>query len=269
MLSEPNFEIWILPRNLRTASEKVSILLRRSYFEILCLNVQRELEELIEDLALGAPYENFIEQVEKLKLIREPICSWEYGIKPILLALRGLKLRKPNLRIICYKSSLAEDSSIKNATKIAALIFRVNSTGKIDVKEWRSLIYEIIEETDRFIDEEAYYLLRALSGLLKKLRGKALCISDFSGKHLMRYLKKNGVKVRLRYIFTPYYFTPLEVLMREASKKLREGKEISDERLVKLVRLHAEYIREYVLTSINYDDAYFRWVKNKRFAEYF
>ena len=251
------------------ASKRAAKLLMSEDFEVLYLNVHRKLEGLIEDLALGAPYEKFIEQIEKLKLIHEPISSWEYGIKPILLALRGLKLRRPNLRIICYKNPLFEDLSDKNAAEVAALIFRVNSTGKIDVKEWRNLIYKIIGEADSFINEEANYLLRASGELFRKLKTKAVCISDFSGKHFVRYLRKTGVKISLRYIFTPYYFTPLEVLIREAARKLRRGTEISDERLIKLVRFHAEYIREYVLPSTNYDNAYFKWLKDKRFMSIF
>jgi len=263
------FEIWILPNNLRTAFEKAATLLKTNYFDILCLNLQRELEELIKDLALGAPYEKFIERVKEMDLIKEPISSWEHRIKPILLAVRGLKLRRPNLRIICYRSSLAENLSIKNATRVATLTFRVNSTGKISVEEWRSLIYKLMDETNKLIGEEANYLLETLSNLPLGEKAKAVCTSDFTGKSLMENLKKIGVKASLRYIFTPYYFTPLEVLMRKAAKEIRDGSEINDEDLIRLVKLHAEYVREYVLTSMDYDSAYFRWVKDKRFAEYF
>lgn len=260
------FEIWILPHNLRASYERAAGLLRRVEFDDLYLNIRRDLGGLIEDLALGAPYENFIEEIRRLRILRETVSPWEKTIKPILLILRGIKLKKPNLRIICYRNPDFDDLSIREAEEIALLTFRVNSIGKVDVKKWRSLIRKVIDETSTSIEDEANYILEAYNEAATEKR-RAVCISDFSGKHLLRRIREVGVEATLRYIFLPYYFTPLETLMREAAVMLRKGSVISDERLVKLVRLHAEYIREYILTSADYDEAYMRWIRDRRFKE--
>jgi len=259
------FEIWILPHNLRVAYERAAEILRGIDFEDLYLNLRRDLEELVEDLALGAPYENFIEQI-RVRFPREPISYWENTIKPMLLFLRGIKLRKPNLRIICYKDSAFDDFSIETAEKIAMLTFRVCSSGKVELEEWRKLIYEVMDKSFASVEDEVDYILETYN---KAAGGRrSICISDFSGRYLLRKIRESGVNASLRYIFVPYYFTPLETLIRETAEKLKRGLTMDDERIVKLVRLHAEYIREYILMCANYDEAYFKWLKDKRFQEY-
>lgn len=261
------FEIWVLPHNLRKAYERAANLLKEADFDNLYLNIRRDLEELIKDLALGAPYEKFIEEIRRLKILRENVDHWEKIIKPILLFLRGIKLKKPSLRIMCYKNPVFDDLFIREAEEIAILTFRVNSTDRVDVEEWRNLLYRIIDDATESIEDEANYILRTYGENVNK-RGRTICLTDFSGKHLLRMIKSAGVDSIMRYIILPYYFTPLETLMRETAALLRRGFIISDERLTKLVRLHAEYIREYVLTSSEYDEAYERWLKDKRFKDY-
>jgi hypothetical protein len=51
----------------------------------------------------------------------------------------------------------------------------------------------------------------------------------------------------------------LETLRREAAKE-----DTTDERIKELVRLHIKYIKEYVFTSRNPDEAYRRWVLGQR-----
>lgn len=260
------FEIWVLPHNLRIAYERAAELLRRVEFDDLYLNIRRDFEGLIEDLALGVPYENFIEEIRRLGILRETMKPWEKTVKPLLQVLRGIKLKNPALRIICYKSPDFDDLSIRKAEEIAILTFRVNSTGKVDVEEWRRLIYRIIDEASASIEDEAEYILRNYNEDAARER-RAICITDFSGKHLLRRIRELRGETTLYYIFLPYYFTPLETLMREAAAMLRRGTVISDERLIKLVRLHAEYIREYILTSADYDEAYMKWLRDRRFKE--
>lgn len=260
------FEIWVLPPNLRAASERVAESLKNVDFNILYLNIQRGLDHLVEDLALGAPYEQFIEEVKRLNILRESISSWERPLKPILLAIRGLKLKRPYLRFICYRSPKLENLSIEKAERAAILTFRVNSTGKVDVEEWRKIIYEILDVGDVSIEDETKYILETYTEIGGWQR--AVCISDFSGRHILSRIRNAGMNATLRYMILPYHFTPIEVLVREAAGMLRRGTSISSERLIRLVRLHAEFIREYILTSVDYDEAYSKWVRDGRFREY-
>lgn len=262
MMVQGKIEIWILPNNLRVASERAAHILKNSEYEALFLDIRRELNDLVEDLALGAPYEHFIDEVRRLNILREPISSWEHQFKPIFSALRGLKIRSPCVRIFCYRSPRSEDSLIKRAEKIALLTLRINSTGKVDVKEWRETIYDSISESASYIDEAAEYILRIYHE--ENLRGKStIIISDFSGRNLLKRLRDAGISASLRYLLLPYYFTPLETLIRETAVMLRKGSDIGDERIITLANLHADYIRNYILTSSDYDEAYFRWIKDR------
>lgn len=260
------FEVWFLPHNLRSAYERAAIFLKDVDFDALYLHAPRELNHIIEDLALGAPYEQFIEEVKKFNILRESINSWEYRFKPILSAIRGLKLRRPNLKIICYRDSFFDNLSVKDAEKIATLILRANVTGKVDVGEWRSIICRIIGNVSSLIDNEGNYILKTW---IESCWGrKTICLSDHPAKGLIKRMRELGIKAALLYIFTPYYFTPLEVLIREFIAAGERGLNISDERVERLVKMHASFIRDYILTSNNYDEAYFRWLRNGNYKKY-
>lgn len=255
-----DFEIWVLPNNLRVGVQKASIFLRHFDFNVLCLNIQQNIEDLIEDLALGASYEGFIKRLKEMNLLYEPISSWKYWFEPILLALRGIKIKKPELKIICYKSPMYERILIEFAEKIAILTLKTILTERIDVSEWRNLIHKVIFSS-RYLNHEAKHIIEALNKINGNIR--ALCISDFSARNLMKILREHGVKSRLRYIFSPYYFTPIEVLLREAARAFIKGIELNNGRITELVSLHTKFIREYVLLSANYDEAYFKWIRNR------
>mgnify|MGYP000313990961 CR=1 FL=1 len=255
-------EILVLPHNLRIASERAAAFLRSFDFDVLYLNIPRELGILIEDLALGAPYEEFINRVSESGILRELLVSWEYRIKPILLAVRGLKIRKPHLEIICYRNRKLESLSVEKSEEIAALTLRVSITGRIDVEEWKSVVYRMLCETAMLTNEEDSYIYE---NWIRHSGKRAILLMDYLPKRLLNEFKKNGVKTILRYAFTPYYFTPLEVLIRETAMALEEkGKSsIDNERIEVLVRMHVEFIRDYILVSENYDEAYFKWLRDK------
>ncbi|MEM2162942.1 MAG: hypothetical protein QXR84_05090 [Candidatus Bathyarchaeia archaeon] len=257
-----NFEVWFLPHNLKAAYERAATLLKSIDFNILYLHVPRELNWLINEIALGAPYEQFIEAVKKTNILRESIGSWEYRFKSILLAIRGLRLRRPNLKIICYRSSLSENLSTRNAEEIAKLILRVNITGKVDIEVWRNIVLSIINNVSSSADDESNYILKTF--IESGCRQKAICLSDYPARRLVKRLREMGIKAFLRFIFTPYYFTPLEILIRESIAAMEKGLTISDERIESLVKTHAEFIRDYILTSDNYDEAYFKWLRAMR-----
>ena len=91
-------EVFALPTHLRVASERMAEVIRGSKFDALFLNLSRRLNVLVRALAEGVPYEEFIEMVRERALIPEPLSSWEYWVKPILLAVRGILNEKPELR---------------------------------------------------------------------------------------------------------------------------------------------------------------------------
>lgn len=261
------FELWFLPNNLRAASEKAASLLKSIDYDVLYLNVPRELSWLVNELALGAPYENFIDEVERLNILRESIVSWEYRFKPIFLAIRGLKSRRPGSEIMCYRSSVLENQSIRVAEEVAAMILRVNIAGKVDVEEWRCILSEITSRISRFVNDESNYVLETWMRIHRKRR--AICILDYPARGIVNRARQLGIRAVLRYVYTPYYFTPLELLIREFTIASERKLNISDERIRKLVKMHADFIRNYVLTSTDYDEAYFKWLMDGHYKQYY
>ncbi|MEM2464178.1 MAG: hypothetical protein QXL85_00995 [Candidatus Bathyarchaeia archaeon] len=257
----PNeFELWFLPHNLRAAYERAATLLKSVDFDILYLHAPRELNWLVDELALGAPYEQFMETVQKISNLRESLNSWEYRFKPILLTIRGLRLRKPSLKIICYRSIFSENLSVKDAEDVAKLILRTNVTGRVDVEEWRNVVSRIINNISSSVNEESDYIFKTW---IKIGEGrKTVCLSDYPAREIIKRMRKFGIKAFLRYVFTPYCFMPLEVLIREFIITDKRKLDISDERVTTLARMHVEFVREYILTSDNYDEAYFKWLRN-------
>lgn len=264
MLAE--FEIWFLPNNLRISSEKAANLLRVSDCDVLYLNIPRELNWLVDDLAYGAPYEQFIEEVKRLNIIREPIAKWEYKLKPILLEIRGVKLRRPGLEIICYRKNDLENLSTEIAEEIATLILRTSISGRANVREWRNIISRIVNDVASLADNECNYILR--TWMESYCGRKTICLVDYPARRLLRRARELGIKAALRCIFTPYIFTPLEVLIREFIIASKRGVNIDDEKIEKLVKMHVDFIRNYILLSDCYDEAYFKWLKDGHYKLY-
>ncbi|MFN3622321.1 MAG: hypothetical protein ACK4TI_05460, partial [Nitrososphaerales archaeon] len=96
-------KILITPNQIKIAASKAAEYIRKLDFEALFLNFTKDLEEAIQELIKGAPYEYIVKRMQELKLISEPIGAWEYPVEPILKAIRGIYWKKPNLRVCCYK----------------------------------------------------------------------------------------------------------------------------------------------------------------------
>jgi len=233
------------------------MLLESSEFDVLHLNLQRDLEAIVEELVEGAPYESFLDRLLELKLISEPIRSWEYGVKPILIVVRDLKRTRPDLKVWCYRQPVFAHLSACIAEEIARMILRSSLTQKIDLKRWRNLLIDLVEASECALRDEADYITSRSNHA-----ASSICISDFHSRNLMQRLRKSGLDVDLEYVFLPYFFTPLEILVREFARKHFGGLELSANRISDLVKWHAEYVREYVVTSEDIDEAYFRWIRD-------
>jgi len=249
-------EVFALPTHLRVASERMAEVIRGSEFDALFLNLSRRLNELVRALAEGAPYEEFIEMVRERALIPEPLSSWEYWVKPILLAVRGILNEKPELEIWCYKRPDIVQLSAEVAEDVARLVLRTCVTGRVDLEEWRILLRRFLEASSDSIREEAEYISERSRG-----KERAICISGITGRRLKEDLSRCMVDARLSYPIVPYHLTPIEVLMREVERELR-GSVTEDDRFLQIIRCHVKFVRDYILTSRTYDEAYFKWAKH-------
>lgn len=248
-------KILVTPNHIKTAALRAAQYLEKLDYDALFLNFSRDLERGIKELAEGAPYDRVLDRLRELKLIPEPTGSWEYGAEPILRALRGVQLREPSLEIYCYKDPSLTSLSAQLAEKTALLIFRWCSTGKIDLEEWKTLLASWLDLETEALDREADLLVNKAEG-----REKNVCIAGFNGKHIKAHLKEAGYHVRLKCLYVPYHFTPLEILAREMRLALSKGSTLPSQRMRELIEQHARFIRDYVTTSENYDGAHRYWM---------
>jgi hypothetical protein len=250
--------ILVIPNHIKSAASRAAQHLKRMDYDTMFLNFSRDLEEGVRALAEGAPYDYVIERLRESKLIPEPVGAWEYSAEPILIALRGILLKKPNVRIHCYRDPSFDSFSVKTAEKIALLIFRACSTGKINAEEWEALLKLFLEAEAKALKEETNFIARKAESI-----EDGICIAGFEGRHIRAHLKKKGYEVSLTYLYIPYHFTPLEVLMREMRRATSRGTSLSHETITKLVKHHVHFIREYVTVNEDYDGAYRKWVHDR------
>lgn len=250
--------ILVIPNHIKSAALRAAQHLKKMDYDTVFLNFSKDLEEGVRALADGAPYDYVIERLKRLKLIPEPVGAWEYSAEPILMALRGILYKKPKVKIHCYRDSSFDLLSAKMAEKIALLIFRACSTGKINAEEWEDLLCSLLESETKALKEETDFIARKAES-----SEDSICMAGLNGRHIRAHLMKDGYDVSLTYLYVPYHFTPLEILMREMRRTTSRGAPLSYEKITELVKLHAQFIREYVTVNKDYDEAYRRWISEK------
>lgn len=250
--------ILVIPNHIKSAALRTAEHLEKMDYDTVFLNFSRNLEDGVRALAEGAPYDYVIQRLRDLKLVPEPMGAWEYGAKPILMALRGLLQKEPSLKIHCYRDPSFALLSAETAEKIALLILRTCSTGKINVDEWEDLLISLLEPEEKALKKEIDVIAREAES-----SEDGICISGFNGRYIRARLTERGHDVSLTYLYIPYHFTPLEILMREMRRATSRGDSLSHETITKLVKHHAQFIREYVIVNKNYDEAYRKWVCDK------
>jgi hypothetical protein len=83
-----------------------------------------------------------------------------------------------------------------------------------------------------------------------------LCLSGLNAKDLRSRVEGGFREIRVKCVENFYHFTPLEILQSRLSK-------ISEVEIQELLKLHLEYINQYILKSRNRDIAHYLWVADK------
>ena len=222
-----NVKIIVTPPGIKSAVSNAANYLKELNYEALFLNLPKNLEEGVKELAEGAPYDIILRLFVEKGLIQEPVERFKSEVEPLLKSIRGIALRKPNLEVYCYKDPSAIRESIRLATEVMIKIYKWSLTRKIDLEDWENLAYSWLSLQDRTLDKETNYIAR------------------------------ETCKVDLKYAYLPYHFTPLDILLRVIRfKRDRDMKE----RMKDLIERHGCFIRDYVVPSRDYDEAYRRWV---------
>lgn len=235
---------------LKVPREKVAQRLRKEKPRHILLRFPRTMEEYTAQFREGLPYDYVMKELRESKIIPEPIKAWEYSAEPLLKALPQIE----ETEIHCYGDPLYTQEEIKNLVEVATLSLISSITNKIDTEKWRKLFEKDKESQELALRRETDLVITKTSSF-----ESSVCVANSNTGYLVSELKAEGFEVKVEYIGFSSSPTPLETLRREAAKE-----DTTDERIKELVRLHIKYIKEYVFTSRNPDEAYRRWVLGQR-----
>ena len=195
----------------------------------LPVSVERELAASI---VSGASFSEF------LRGYGEVFAKYFYFLKPVYNAILSMWTGEPGVEVLCYLPGTPEDA-VSFSVEAGLLVAKTVITGRVDVDAWLALLSKVGEPR-----EEADLISF-------RLMGKAFIVATRAGTRIARILSGKGVLLDLVEL-GPYVPTPLE--------RLLEGPR-DPRRVERLVLEHAEYVRNYVLTSRDLDEAYMKWVK--------
>ena len=188
--------------------------------------------ELTAGIMSGTPFSEF------LGGYGEVFAKYFYFLEPVYDAILSMWTGKPGVEVLCYLPGTPEDA-VSPSVEAGLLVAETVVTGRVDVDAWLSLLSKVGEPRDE------------ADLILSRLRGGAFIVATRAGTRIARILSGKGVLLDLVEL-GPYIPTPLE--------RLLEGP-IDPERVERLVLEHAEYVRNYVLTSRDLDEAYMKWAR--------
>jgi len=239
-------DVLIVP-GLRSSAAKAARILADFGYDVIFLNLPMNLQPLISDYTSGSiSLRELISKVEKLRLIPESITSWLYLNEPLLKILG--RIDKP-IRAHCYVDADYYHMLIEASVRIARLTFKVNVTDRIDVDEWIGVLKKHIRP--EAAEQEAEFISL-------KAGGDSICITGLSGWRIAKILREFGHEVKVRSAERQYLFKPLEIL-----EALMESGNLTRKVAEELIREHARFIRDYVLTSQSLDKAYYSWINTR------
>ncbi len=243
-------DVLIVP-SLRSSAVKAANMLINGNYNVVFLNYPCNLQSSIRSYAHGfASLKDLIAYIKRGRLIPEPANSWLYLNEPILDALQ--KLGK-DVKIFCYKDVDQYHMLTYVASKIASLTLRVNLTGKVDADEWiKTLRSASKTETADWEAEIVAF----------KAEGKTACLAGIDGWKLAKSIRKFGHRTYVKCAERLYCLKPLETL-----EILLEKGKLTWEDAEKLIREHAEFIRDFVLATCNIDEAYCSWLEKHRLKQ--
>ncbi|MEM2767594.1 MAG: hypothetical protein QXQ47_04710 [Candidatus Bathyarchaeia archaeon] len=228
---------------------KATSLIMEADYDTVFVNFPHNLQSIVLSYASERiSFRDFVNMVKSERLIPEPVNMWLYLNQPILESLP--LLQKRNARIFCYRDVDDFHLSMENASKIANLTLKVNVTGKVDVEEWIKTIRQAVNLSS--VDLEAEFI-----GC--KAEGKSICVTDLFGWKLVKRIKEFGHRVSVRCVEKLYYMKPVETL-----EILLERGKLTPQDAEQLIREHAKFVRDYVLSTENIDEAYFSWLGKRK-----
>ncbi|RLE99678.1 MAG: hypothetical protein DRJ63_04555 [Thermoprotei archaeon] len=172
-----------------------------------------------------------------------------YYLEPLYSLLKTI-LSIREVDIVCYKTLGNELTEIEFCEKIVLLTARTLITEKINVEAWREAL---ISKDEKVIEDKCQRILEYSAE-------ETVALVEYSARRLLNCLKKHSAVIVKPKDYVPL---PLEVLVAC-------GELLNNNDLVFLIRMHLDFIKNYLYRCKDYEEAYFRWLnriseKNKEY----
>jgi len=238
----------ILARSGAEAAERIS----KGGFDGILLDFPRDLEEVVELVKEGGSPR--LVEASLRKRLGGFVESWLYKNRFLLRALGHLPT--PGPEVVLTGDREREREVMKDRLSLSLLEYRAMA-GHVPPSRWRE---ELTRASRNLADAMRKQTERILDAI--KEGGRWLSISGVHARGVENVIRSEGHRCRALLLGKPYLGTPLEAL----SAELAEGKP-DDQRVQYLVERHLEFVRDYVMVSRNLDDAYDKWLKDRRWAK--
>jgi len=241
------------PETKRITAKAAKYLKKRKH-DGLFLPFPKESTEFIVQFLEGISYPYLMSQIKKeLDPILAPIGPWEQIFEPLLKSLSQIKAKNPKLQPFCYGDSSYAQFNTENSSEIAALTLKVSLSKKVNIEEWVNIIQKDWRYREDALQREIDFVI-----LNATKQERNVCISS-KGQYFVSKLQEEGYKTTLISI-GQYSPTPIERLQKEVAQG-----NISEKVIREFVLLHIQYVKNYVLTSANLEEAKYRWQIRKSF----
>jgi len=242
--------VLLLTFGFRKRFEKVGCWLRETYWNSLFINLPAESERYITAYVEGKiDQREFWKYFTLLTGFAEPfINSLKLRFQPILESIKDISLNKREIHYYSDLKSYIEEKKIQE--KILLLQFRLRTTSRLDLKEWKHTLIEEIKVSEDSWQRSADKLLSEAKEIYPNI---ILCGGYLNS--IKSYLKKPNNKIEF-ILLDDYWKSPLDILRTIIWKY---GIENIDEKKIELyLKLQKRYL-DLVLTSKDIDEAHETW----------
>jgi len=230
----------------RNLCDKINELTR---YDTIFLPYPCSLKKHIFNYILGGEKYSFIENVLQQ--------YYGYMYKKIYPRMIFLKCLRENInmlldiRLRLLYSDIFEKFYNEMGEKIGFLSIKNIIRKRIDINEWIDILEELLSLGKQSIKK---YVEKILSE-----NGKCAIITGMNAADYYRRMIRKNVHAKIVYVLKPYYYRPIDILLRTYSLRDMDEMEIYE-----LVKEHLEYISQYIIPSKNLEEAYIKWLKDKR-----
>lgn len=237
----------VVPRLKRAAYEAIT-LIGSEHYEALFINLPRSLQPHIRQLIQTGDLDTFLSNARRVIVDESVLTLFLRGYEDFLRLLPRVSTAK---EVICYSADPSE-TEIHLYREIPALTLRDSISAAISIDRWTELIQKMLESAQtRLSDEARFIALRA-----ENYKLSACICNPESAASLKRILQKFH-KARMIYTVLPYTFTPLQELLRTASRhplteyEIREG-----------IERHIRFVRNFIIPK-GLEEGLEKWIERE------